>query len=318
MVRKLFFIFGLLLFVCSVHIQAQSISVFASTDTTEYIVGDYIHYTLEVIYDNEITPQIPVLKDTVSVLEFIKEFPAVREEKDSKIKELYHLVFSKYDSAGVTITSIPITYNVAGDNIPREIKTNEIEIVVRTMQVNPQADIQDVKAPIKYPVDWLFWLVIVLIVLFILTGLYFLYGYYKRKRGNTAPEKIVVEIPPYKIALKKLSELDEKKLWQQGKIKEYHSEVTGIIRRYFEDRFNFFALEMPSSEVLEKLFNVKDAQQIYNITREFLSNADLVKFAKFQPMPSVNEEMMKQANSIVRQTIPTENQLFAAEEVNAE
>jgi hypothetical protein len=34
-------------------------------------------------------------------------------------------------------------------------------------------------------------------------------------------------------------------------------------------------------------------------------------------MPSVNEEMMKQANSIVRETIPMESQLFEEENVNA-
>jgi hypothetical protein len=317
MVKKLFFISGILLLIISAQIQAQSISVFASTDTTEYIVGDYIHYTLEVVYDKEITTEMPSLKDTISVLEFIKEYPVQREEQDSQIKELYHVIYSKYDSAGVTIPSVPIKYFVAGDDIPREIKTNEVELVVRTMEVNPQADIQDVKAPIKYPVDWLFWLIIVLIVLLVLIGLYFLYGYYKKKRAGTEVQKVVVKIPPYKIALKHLSELEEKKLWQQGKVKDYHSEVTGIIRRYFEDRFNFYALEMTSTEVLDKLKNVKEAQPVFDITRDFLSNADLVKFAKFQPMPSVNEEMMKQANSIVRETIPMESQLFEEENVNA-
>ncbi|MBL1212271.1 MAG: hypothetical protein HND52_02830 [Ignavibacteriae bacterium] len=317
MVRKLFFISGILILIFSAQFQAQSISVFAATDTTEYIVGDYIHYTLEVIYDKEITTEMPSLKDTISVLEFIKEYPVEREEKDSEVKELYHVVYSKYDSAGVTIPSIPIKYFVAGDENPREIKTNEVEIVVRTLEVNPQGDIQDVKAPIKYPVDWLFWLIIVLIILLVLIGLYFLYGYYKKKRAGTEVQKVVVKIPPHKIALKHLSELEEKKLWQQGKVKDYHSEVTGIIRQYFEERFNFYALEMTSTEVLDKLKNVKEAQSIFDKTRDFLSNADLVKFAKFQPLPSVNEEMMKQANEIVRQTIPMESQLLEEENVNA-
>ena len=75
---------------------------------------------------------------------------------------------------------------------------------------------------------------------------------------------------------------------------------------------------MTSTEVLEKLKNVKDAQSVFDITRDFLSDADLVKFAKFQPMPSVNEEMMKQANEIVKQTIPMESQLFEEENVNVE
>jgi exoribonuclease R len=35
-----------------------------------------------------------------------------------------------------------------------------------------------------------------------------------------------------------------------------------------------------------------------------LNNADLVKFAKFNPIASVNEEMMIQAKEIVNHTIP--------------
>jgi hypothetical protein len=42
------------------------------------------------------------------------------------------------------------------------------------------------------------------------------------------------------------------------------------------------------------------------ITENFLTNADLVKFAKFSPLSSVNEEMMKQAVDIVEKTKPEE------------
>ena len=57
-------------------------------------------------------------------------------------------------------------------------------------------------------------------------------------------------------------------------------------------------------------------------TREFLSNADMVKFAKFQPMPSVNETMLQQAYDIVNKTIQektvTEVEEVKTEEVNVQ
>jgi TRAP-type uncharacterized transport system substrate-binding protein len=42
--------------------------------------------------------------------------------------------------------------------------------------------------------------------------------------------------------------------------------------------------------------------KVYKIAESFFNNADLVKFAKFQPMPSINEQMMKQAYEIVDTT----------------
>ncbi len=89
-------------------------------------------------------------------------------------------------------------------------------------------------------------------------------------------------------------------------VKDYHSKITGIVRGYFEERFNLPALELTTSEQMQQLKNVSSAEIILNITNEFLNNADLVKFAKFQPLPSVNEEMMKQAKEIVNQTISKE------------
>ncbi|MBN2572272.1 MAG: hypothetical protein JXA68_09100, partial [Ignavibacteriales bacterium] len=97
------------------------------------------------------------------------------------------------------------------------------------------------------------------------------------------------------------------------KIKEYHTDITEIIRKYFEDRFNFLALEMTSGEILENLKYHSDGVKILEVTENFLTNADLVKFAKFKPMPNVNNEMMIQAYSIVEQTKKEEMQISQSE-----
>ena len=88
--------------------------------------------------------------------------------------------------------------------------------------------------------------------------------------------------------------------------KEYHSNITGIVRNYFEERFKLPALELTTTEQMQQLKKVSAAEIIFEETNKFLNNADLVKFAKFIPIASVNEEMMKQAKEIVNKTIPTE------------
>ena len=63
-------------------------------------------------------------------------------------------------------------------------------------------------------------------------------------------------------------------------------------------------MEMTTTETLRHLNSIKESENILDTTYDFLSNADLVKFAKFQPLQSVNEEMMTQARNIIRETIP--------------
>jgi len=127
-------------------------------------------------------------------------------------------------------------------------------------------------------------------------------------------ERKIIRIPAHVKALTALENLANEQLWQKGKIKEYHSKITEIIRTYFEERFELPAMELTTFESMKKLEQIKEAENILGITSDFLSNADLVKFAKFQPLESVNEEMMKQANKIVNKTIPHEPVVVEQEE----
>ncbi len=299
------FVFILVLFGIA-DCYAQNIQVYASTDTTDYSVGDYIKYRIELRYGKNITPYFPPVKDSVKVLDFIKEEPLIKQETESEVTEIHDFVFSKYDSAGVTIQPIPIEYSVSGDPRRGVIETNPVTIAVHTIPVDPAKDIQDVKSPIKIPLNLILIFILILFGVSLIVGGYFIYRYYRNKKLGILPQKIVVKIPVYKIALDALRDLEEKKLWQQGEVKEYHSQITEIIRKYFEVRFYIPALEIPSSEIFEHLKNINETQTVFDITRNFFDNADLVKFAKFQPMPSVNEEMMKQANDIVLKTKPVE------------
>ncbi|MCF8304828.1 MAG: hypothetical protein K9I71_00230 [Ignavibacteriales bacterium] len=295
-----------ILFILTTRILPQEAEARVFTDSTSYLVGDNINYFIELKYPESLTVQIPPVADSVRFIDLISVKPPVNNISEGMIRSVYQYVFAGYDSATAVIPSMPIVFSSADGKVIKELKTNELLIQIRTLEVNTKNDILDVKAPIKIPLDLVFWGSILLaIILLSLAGYYF----YKRYRLSKMPlesRQEMILIPPHKVALKELDELDNKKLWQQGKVKDYHSEITGIIRKYFEKSFGFAALEMPSSEVMDSMRKLPQLNVIFDLTRSFFENADLVKFAKFQPLASVNEEMMKQAESIVRSTIPEE------------
>ena len=76
------------------NINAQNIEVFADTDTSEYFVGDYIEYTLELKYDKQLNVTIPSVPDSISNLEFIKETNPLREQSGSQVFERRKYLFS--------------------------------------------------------------------------------------------------------------------------------------------------------------------------------------------------------------------------------
>lgn len=303
MVKVFRFTFLLLCF-AFISLKAQTISVAVSTDTTVYQVGDYITLTIEARYDKSISIKLPPVKDSIKVLDYIQTLPVDKKEVDGKIVEYYKFIFSKYDSAQVTIPSLNIEYSEGKSGEKKFLATTPITITINKLQVNQQEDIRDVKEPYTIPLPWWIILLVVVVTVGLAIGGYYLYKYWKKRKEGKVELKPEVIIPPYDIALAKLDELGQKKLWQNGKVKEFHSEVTEIVREYFEKRFNFRALEMPSSEILPVLSYLEEGKVIVETADKFFSNADLVKFAKFEPMPHINDEMMTQAYEMVKLTIP--------------
>ncbi len=305
MVKKLFLLILFLLSLpCFLH--AQGISARAYADKNEYEVGDYINYTIEISHNQDLKVFKPALSELASNIEVLQSEEPIVEESGSGKKIIYRYIISRYDSADVIVPQIPVKYQVGSDTTSLTLLTNQVQFSVRTLQVDTAGEIKDVKPPITIPLDLLIIIIIVSIIVIVLLLGYYYYRKNQKKKQRQATKKRVYIIPPHVKALTELHDLEEKKLWQQGLIKEYHSNITEIIRRYFEDRFKILALESSTSEIMDQLTRVVLPDNIYQTVGQFLSNADLVKFAKYKPMPVVNEEMMKQAVNIVENTVPVQ------------
>lgn len=301
MVKTLF----LFLIILSVSVFPQNIFVEASVDTTDYLIGDRINYSLKITSDKNIYPVRPFFRDSLNKVDILQELdPLTTESEKTKTFE-YKYILTWFDSAEVTLPAVKVDYRVEGDTTLQSIFSNSVSFSVHRVLIAQEEDIKDIKPPVRIPVDWgmiAFWVLIGLIFIAIL--IYFYKKYFKNKpiQHKVKPKKII--IPAHVEALSKLDKLDSEQLWQKGFVKDYHSNITQIIREYFEKRFGLPALEMTTSESLNDLAKNPEAINVLNVTEKFLSNADLVKFAKYQPIASVNEEMMSQAKEIVNTTIP--------------
>jgi len=147
-----------------------------------------------------------------------------------------------------------------------------------------------------------------LIYLYILGGvlLMALVGYYFYKNRKKAIEIVEEETPiillPHEKALNALTDLDKMQLWQSGQVKEYQSQLTGIIRQYLEDRYHIAALEMTTDEISNALRNLDFDQRHTGTLRDILQIADLVKFAKAMPTQDVHSRFMTMAVDFVEKT----------------
>jgi len=151
--------------------------------------------------------------------------------------------------------------------------------------------------------DFKIYLYIILAILAIIG--FWIYWFVIKKRKIAEDTPTYRMLPPYEEALLKLSELDEKLLWQNNKTKEYYSELTEIVRGYIERELKVPALENTSDEVLEMVEDFKNSETIETSKetiiklKDLFREADLVKFAKSKPLAIEIEDDRRDAEHII-------------------
>jgi len=108
--------------------------------------------------------------------------------------------------------------------------------------------------------------------------------------------------------MEKLEEIRKEKIWQQGRAKEYYTQLTDVLREYLENRFDVPTFEKTSSEIIDSLqFIKKDYSEQLNSLRRIFTISDLVKFAKFIPDINENNAVLNNSESFVEETILKED-----------
>jgi len=299
------------LFVClSLSIaaaNAQGPSVRAFTDERKIVIGDQIRLFLEVKSsaksDKILWAQLP---DSMHGLEIIEKGKIDTVVSGNTFSLKQRLLVTGFDSGKYYIPAF--RFQVTSNGQTQELFTDSIPVEVQTIPVDttkafkPIKEIEEVKFSI-----WEYWMQL-LAGLILIGFIIFLVIYFIRNKKTAIPLKIT-KAPPEKAhekALRLLSELKEKQYMQQGRSKEYFTEISDIIRTYLEERFSITAMEQTTDELLSLLKKQTDGKaELRKIRPELkliLRTSDLAKFAKANPLPDEYEACYDAAVEVVRRT----------------
>ncbi len=258
----------------------------AVMDTNSILIGEQINFNISnAINKTEVWPTYD--KFLADGIEIIKK--GELDTSNNLISQ--NFIITAWDSG---------SYYIPPVHFSKISKTEGVLLNVQTIILEEGAELKDIKQPMTAPIGWsdiwpwLLGLIILGIIIYILRK----HIINKKLPNKTEPE---VLIPADIIALEKLIELEEAKVWQDGKIKKYYSALSEIIRRYTEQRFEFIALELTTTEIIEELKNKLNTEQLDNL-RMLLQRADLAKFAKSKPIDTENTESMILAKNFVNNT----------------
>jgi len=281
-----------------------SFSQTAILDTNSILIGDQIKLNISVELEENESYNWPKFTDTVfNKVEILKRGKIIEIKTETTKIFSQQLTITSFDSGSYYIP--PFVFN-------ENKKTNGLLLNVNTILITDSSGMADISLPVKGTEEdfteeelsemrqekWnVFFMIIAALLLCALV--YYLIKKYKKEEVILKPKKIIAA---HITALNKLQNLNKQKLWQKGELKEYYSEISTIIREYTELRFGFNALELPTSDILLKLTQIKIEKETIQNIETILKRSDNIKYAKGFSIEEENKQTMNLSVDFIKKT----------------
>ena len=280
--------------------------VSATLDSTTLFIGDQTDLHLRAIGEVGEQVTMPVLdKELTAGVEIVdRTIVDTVALKDGRVQYDQYLTLTSFEDSLFYIAPLPF---VSGDDT---VWSDGLTLnVVQPFEMDTtDMAITDIKGVYKAPIWWwgIFrWVLLALLLAGVGVAGYYLITYLQRRKLEEAGNEVVSEPlrPAEEVALEKLDAIKEKKIWQQGQVKEYYTQLTDVVREYIARRFEVSSVEQTSDETLRDIRPLlSERKDLYDQLRKMLTLADLVKFAKWSTTPDENELSLRNAYTFVRET----------------
>jgi hypothetical protein len=280
--------YHIFLFICTIGLwqgtaRAQRVEV--SLNRNAILIGQQISLGLKV--------QLPAtgLKANFSIPDSIPHFDIIRKGEIKAVKGESALeqviTFTSFDSGKWYFPSFPVLITDGARRVT--IFSDSVLITVGYSPADSSGQLRDIKPVMDVEiVDYTIWYIIGAVLLALIIA-YLLYRYFKNRKKKPAPV-FKSALSPYEEAMRALTSLEESKFLDKLQVKEYHSELADIFRRYYSRMLHKDLLNKTTGDLLILLKEQQVDADTISVIAGALRYVDAVKFAKFLPLPSESRE----------------------------
>jgi hypothetical protein len=279
------------------------VGVEAKIDSIQILIGQQVHVTLTATTPTDATVVFPTFKPRQQLVPGVEVLSASEEQKETidqgqRLSRIYTL--TSFDGNLYYLPPFKVKVN-GKDYQSKSLALKVLEVEVDTTKLNQffgPRDVQD--NPFQWS-DWspIFWSSILMLLLLVVAG--YLYVRLRDNKPIIKSFKIVKRLLPHQKAMKEIEQIKADKMVSSENQKEYYTKLTDTLRRYIEERYKFSAMEMTSSEIIDRLTQDSDQQSLDEL-RQLFNTADLVKFAKYSTLINENDMNLVNAIDFINQT----------------
>ena len=290
------FLLTIILIISSLYTFAQA-SVQAKITPIEMLIGEQAQVTLTVEANDDAKVEFPTFQPRQMLVPGVEVIATQQSVVDGK--QTLAIVLTAFDGNLYHLPPFKVKVN-GKEYASSDLALKVVEVEVDTTKMDQFFGPKDVQDNPFLWADWSlpFWLS-VLMLLVMVVG-YYLYLRLRDNKPIITHIKIVKRLLPHQKAMKEIEEIKANRMLTTEDSKEYYTKLTDTLRRYIEERYGFSAMEMTSSEIIDRLMSTD--QQSLDELRQLFTTADLVKFAKYSTQINENDANLVSAIDFINQT----------------
>ncbi|MDR8390153.1 hypothetical protein NC796_03305 [Aliifodinibius sp. S!AR15-10] len=276
-------------------LQAQHVTEYVQVDSLT--VGDSFSYKITLnkdqVYDRVLFPDSSNFGDAIEIRS--RQHFKVTDFKDSLVYRLQY-----FGTEDTQIPALPVALLAGNDTTT--VYTNPVSISFKSVLQSEEEAFRPLKPIFDFARAW--WPYIAGLIVLALFGWY-LYRLYQQKSLEPKPEprpefQPTPFVDPLAQLENSLKQLRSFTFEEEEDFKQFYINLGDAIRTYFEDLYKIPALESTSREIIQALERRMADERMINQTRKVLQQADMVKFAKFQPTEEQAEVSLSVAEEFVK------------------
>ena len=187
-----------------------------------------------------------------------------------------------------------------------KIFSNSLIFNVKLEEIDEKSFIKDIKPIEEVTIFWYEYLFFFLkkyglLIAISLLLIVFLVYLSKKLNKKTIEKKKEPQIPTEIILLDKLLIIENKKYWENSLFKKYYSELSNVLWRFLEYRYQIKTFEKTSGEILESLKWSNIPVHFLTTIERFFSISDGVKFAKYKPLEKDNMTAINTIRNLIEE-----------------
>ena len=288
--------------------QSDDLELTTSASAREIDVGQPLTVTYQVLADAGFHIKWPEFEEALGAFEVrhAERTPPIPVEDGAKRRWNAQLGLMTFEEGTLEIPSIEIAYSFGGDSTIKVIASDPLTIVAHSV-VGADADpsaYRDIKGAAEMPVEpaWKWWVIIGggAALLAIITFAAILLA--KRGRAPIAEPPLA----PDDWARRELDAIEHARLIEQRAFEPFYVRLSAVVRGYVERRFGLHAPERTTDEFLHEARRNRALRDDHReLLGDFLRAADMVKFARYEPMDVDCREALTSARLFVQQSAPS-------------